>query len=168
MCQQLIYRPGTSSTVGSSTPMASRNCPFRVLAKVTSSNDAFADLYKCMQEMKASGQSDCWVEITCDGVYFHFPERGAAVDFICQCVARDVKITLPDWPESIAAITLAGLLLSSIGAHADGTWCAQYGGSNGGTNCGFYSFEQCEAARWGNGGFCYQNPFSQSQRRYRR
>jgi hypothetical protein len=68
----------------------------------------------------------------------------------------------------IAAITLAGLLLSSIGAHADGTWCAQYGGSNGGTNCGFYSFEQCEATRWGNGGFCYQNPFSQSQRRYRR
>ena len=47
-------------------------------------------------------------------------------------------------------------------------WCVQYGGSNGGTNCGFYSFEQCEATRWGNGGFCYQNPFSQSQRRYRR
>jgi hypothetical protein len=77
--------------------MASRNCPSRVLAKVTSSNDAFADLYKCMQEMKASGQSDRWVEITCDGVYFHFAERGAAVG---QCVARDVKITLPDWPES--------------------------------------------------------------------
>jgi hypothetical protein len=27
-------------------------------------------------------------------------------------------------------------------------------------NCGFYSFEQCQAARWGNGGFCFQNPFS--------
>ena len=67
----------------------------------------------------------------------------------------------------IAAITFAGLLLSSSGAHADGTWCAHCG-SNVGTNCGFYSFQQCEAARSGNGGFCYQNPFSQSQRRYRR
>jgi hypothetical protein len=68
----------------------------------------------------------------------------------------------------ITATALAGFLLSSIGAHADGTWCAQYGGSNGGTNCGFYSFQQCEAARSGNGGFCYQNPFSQSQQRYQR
>jgi hypothetical protein len=67
----------------------------------------------------------------------------------------------------IAAITFAGLLLSSIGARADGTWCAHYG-SNAGTNCGFYSFQQCEAARSGNGGFCYQNPFSQSQGRNRR
>jgi len=32
----------------------------------------------------------------------------------------------------IAAITFAGLLLSSIGAQADGTWCAHYG-SNVGT-----------------------------------
>jgi len=56
-----------------------------------------------------------------------------------------MKLAIP-----IAAITL---LLSSIGAHADGTWCAQYGGTHGGTNCGFYSFQQCEAARSGNGGF---------------
>ena len=65
-----------------------------------------------------------------------------------------MKVAIP-----IPAITFAGLLLSSIAAQADGTWCAQYGGSNGGTNCGFYSFQQCEAARWGNGGFCYQKPF---------
>ena len=77
-------------------------------------------------------------------------------------------------PIPIAAITFAGLLLSAIGARADGTWCAQYGGK-GVTNCGFYSFEQCQAARSGNGGFCYQNPFSaygyagrQPQRRYQR
>jgi hypothetical protein len=74
----------------------------------------------------------------------------------------------------ITALTCAGLFLSSIGAHADGTWCAQYGFQGGATNCGFYSFSQCEAARSGNGGFCYQNPFSaygyagQPQRRYRR
>ena len=71
----------------------------------------------------------------------------------------------------IAAITFAGLLLSSIGAHADGTWCVQYGVK---TNCGFYSFEQCQAARSGSSGFCYQNSFSaygyagQPQRRYPR
>jgi len=75
-------------------------------------------------------------------------------------------------PIPIVAITFAGLLLSSsIDAQADGTWCAQYGVK---TNCGFYSFEQCQAARSGNGGFCYQNPFlafgyaGQPQRRYPR
>ena len=58
------------------------------------------------------------------------------------------------------AIAFAALFLSTIGAHADGTWCAHYGAKGGGTNCGFYSFEQCEAARWGNGGFCQRNPFT--------
>jgi hypothetical protein len=61
-----------------------------------------------------------------------------------------MKLAIP-----IAAITL---LLSSIGAHADGTWCAQYGGTHGGTNCGFYSFQQCEAARSGNGAFATKIP----------
>jgi hypothetical protein len=55
---------------------------------------------------------------------------------------------------SVAAITCSALFLSTIGAHSDGAWCANY--KNGGTNCGFYSFEQCEAARLGNGGFCYR------------
>jgi Protein of unknown function (DUF3551) len=58
------------------------------------------------------------------------------------------------------AITFAALFLSTIGAQADGTWCAHYSGKAGGTNCGFYSFEQCQAARSGNGGFCQRNPFS--------
>jgi Protein of unknown function (DUF3551) len=69
------------------------------------------------------------------------------------------------------AITFAALFLSTIGAHADGTWCAHYGNKGGGTNCGFYSFEQCQAARSGNGGFCQRNPFSayaaEPRRRYR-
>jgi hypothetical protein len=56
-------------------------------------------------------------------------------------------------------IAFAALSMSAISAHA-GTWCAQYGGRNGGTNCGFYSFQQCEAARSGNGGFCVPNPFT--------
>ena len=70
----------------------------------------------------------------------------------------------------LVAITSSALFLSTIGAHADGTWCANY--KNGLTNCGFYSFQQCEAARWGNGGFCYRNPFSgvnvQGRSRYKR
>ena len=71
----------------------------------------------------------------------------------------------------IAAITL---FLSSIGAHADGTWCSYYSMPGGGSNCGFYSFEQCQANVRGIGGFCQQNPFSaygyasQPQRRYQR
>jgi hypothetical protein len=60
----------------------------------------------------------------------------------------------------IAAITFAAVFLSSAGARADGTWCAHYGGRQGASNCGFYSFEQCEAARSGNGGFCQRNPFT--------
>ena len=71
----------------------------------------------------------------------------------------------------VAAIAFSALFLSTIGVRADGTWCAQYG-SPGGTNCGFYSFEQCQAALSGNGGFCTRNLFSGNavtpQRRYRR
>ena len=72
----------------------------------------------------------------------------------------------------IVAIILAALFLSTIGAHADGTWCARYGTPGGGSNCGFYSFEQCRATASGIGGFCQRNPFSayaaEPRRRYRR
>ena len=59
----------------------------------------------------------------------------------------------------IAAIIFAAVFLSGDGAHA-GSWCAQYGGMQGGRNCGFHSFAQCEAARSGNGGFCQSNSFA--------
>ena len=72
-------------------------------------------------------------------------------------------------------MTFATLLLSTLGALADGTWCAEYKGAAGGTNCGFYSFEQCQATVSGIGGFCMRNPFSgsnpnvvQPRSRYRR
>ena len=55
---------------------------------------------------------------------------------------------------SVIWMILAALSLSSVGAHA-ATWCANYGGQ-GGRNCGFHSFEQCQAAIPGNGGFCSQ------------
>jgi Protein of unknown function (DUF3551) len=59
----------------------------------------------------------------------------------------------------LIAITFAALFLSIIGARADGTWCADYSGI-GATNCGFHSFEQCQATVSGIGGFCRRNPFS--------
>jgi hypothetical protein len=57
----------------------------------------------------------------------------------------------------IAAITSASLIWSGSLARADGTWCAHYVFH---TNCGFYSFEQCQATVSGNGGFCQRNPVS--------
>jgi len=44
---------------------------------------------------------------------------------------------------SLISLILAALAVSSIAAHA-GSWCAHY--RNGGNNCGFHSFEQCQAA----------------------
>ena len=74
----------------------------------------------------------------------------------------------------VAAASFAGLCLSSLSADA-APWCAQYsgGGQGGGTNCGFYSFEQCQQTVRGIGGFCSLNPFeaygySQQQRPVRR
>jgi hypothetical protein len=55
------------------------------------------------------------------------------------------------------AITFAALFLSTIGARA-GTWCSNY--ARGSSNCGFYSFQQCQANVSGIGGFCQRNPFA--------
>jgi len=66
----------------------------------------------------------------------------------------------------IGAITLLALMLGLAPlstARAEGPWCAQYSSGSGGTNCGFYSFEQCMAAVSGNGGFCRQNGFYGAQ-----
>jgi hypothetical protein len=60
----------------------------------------------------------------------------------------------------LVAITFAALSLSTIGARADGTWCARYGTGFGGANCGFNSFQQCMATLSGIGGFCQPNTFS--------
>jgi hypothetical protein len=68
---------------------------------------------------------------------------------------------------ALVSISLAALSISTIGAHGEGSWCATYGG-NGGTNCGFYSSQQCMAAISGNGGFCSQNGFYGTAREPRR
>ena len=59
---------------------------------------------------------------------------------------------------AIVAVAFAGLSLSSLGAEA-APWCADYSSRGGGTNCGFYSFEQCLQTVRGIGGFCNRNPF---------
>jgi hypothetical protein len=72
-------------------------------------------------------------------------------------------------------ILLVALILGTAAASA-APWCAQYGGGRGaGTNCGFYTWDQCMAAISGNGGFCRRNAFEDPywtgrtvQRRYRR
>jgi hypothetical protein len=73
---------------------------------------------------------------------------------------------------ALIAVASATLSLSSAGVEA-APWCAQYsGGRGGGTNCGFYSFEQCQQTVRGIGGFCSLNPFEaygyQQQRAPRR
>jgi Protein of unknown function (DUF3551) len=59
---------------------------------------------------------------------------------------------------AVVSVLFAVLLLGVEAAYA-APWCAQYSGGGGGTNCGFYSFQQCMAAVSGNGGFCTQNQF---------
>jgi hypothetical protein len=56
----------------------------------------------------------------------------------------------------LAALTAAALPLTGTDARA-APWCAHYG-TGSGTNCGFYTIEQCRAALSGVGrGFCVQN-----------
>jgi hypothetical protein len=47
------------------------------------------------------------------------------------------------------ASMLLGILMLGTDAASAAPWCAQYGDRGGGTNCGFYSFDQCMAALWG-------------------
>ncbi len=55
---------------------------------------------------------------------------------------------------SFSAISIVlAVLAVTVAARAEGSWCAHYGRS-GGMNCGFHSFEQCQAAVSGTGGFC--------------
>jgi Protein of unknown function (DUF3551) len=56
---------------------------------------------------------------------------------------------------TIAMLILLGATVSS--ARADGPWCAFYDHST--YNCGFYSYEQCYATVFGNGGSCRPNLF---------
>ena len=58
-----------------------------------------------------------------------------------------------------ARTTLAAVaLVFAAGTYADAAaWCAYYDQSSG-TNCGFYTIQQCQAAISGVGGYCAPNP----------
>jgi hypothetical protein len=63
------------------------------------------------------------------------------------------------------ALTVALLLITVIDLRPaqalwgwqPGPWCAYYSGG-GGTDCGYFSFEQCRATIFGVGGYCGPNP----------
>jgi hypothetical protein len=57
-------------------------------------------------------------------------------------------------------LTILGLSLFSIPAHAE--WCAVY--RNGGNNCGFATFQQCMAAVSGVGGLCNTSQYSRPEK----
>jgi len=60
----------------------------------------------------------------------------------------------------VLALCAAGFAAASQPAGADTTypWCAVYGGRDGGgTNCGFWTYQQCMATLFGNGGYCAAN-----------
>ena len=56
------------------------------------------------------------------------------------------------------ALLTLGMLGATTPAAAQGAWCAEYNG-RGGTNCGFYTFQQCQWAVSGVGGFCSPSPY---------
>jgi hypothetical protein len=59
------------------------------------------------------------------------------------------------------ALLTLGMLDAATPAAAQGAWCAQYSGRDGGaTNCGFYTLQQCQWAVSGVGGFCSPSPYA--------
>ena len=72
----------------------------------------------------------------------------------------------------VAALVMITGVLTQTPASA--SWCAQYTGAMGGSeNCGFSTFEQCQATVSGIGGFCrpsqYDNPgYASAGRKKRR
>ncbi len=62
---------------------------------------------------------------------------------------------------ALSTLVTASAFVSPIHpAHArDYPWCAQYNErAGGGRNCGFVSFEQCQATARGAGAWCERNP----------
>jgi len=65
----------------------------------------------------------------------------------------------------LAALTFAALFAAASSgpsrAEVNYPWCAQYA-SPGSSNCGFTTYQQCQAALSGNGGYCSANPLFQA------
>jgi uncharacterized protein DUF3551 len=61
---------------------------------------------------------------------------------------------------AVALALAATLGAAKPAAATDYPWCAQYGGDDGGgTNCGFTTYQQCQATISGIGGSCTPNLF---------
>ena len=60
---------------------------------------------------------------------------------------------------ALGVVIALGALEAATPASAQGAWCAYYSGTHGGTNCGFYTFEQCRWAISGVGGSCSPSPY---------
>ena len=60
---------------------------------------------------------------------------------------------------ALGIFVMAATPISGARAQTNYPWCAQYsgGGTGGGTNCGFTTYEQCLATVSGIGGFCSRN-----------
>jgi hypothetical protein len=58
-----------------------------------------------------------------------------------------------------AAAMLMAASAADTAAAVDYPWCALYGDSHGGINCGFVTAAQCNMAISGNGGSCIPNGF---------
>ncbi|MGA7388700.1 MAG: DUF3551 domain-containing protein [Pseudolabrys sp.] len=62
-----------------------------------------------------------------------------------------------------ATLVLSTVVLVQVPASAlpiDNTrWCAVYAAPGGGTNCGFFTWQQCMTTISGIGGFCEPNQF---------
>ena len=63
---------------------------------------------------------------------------------------------------ALGVVVTLGTLDAATPVHAQGAWCAQYSTDSGGTNCGFYTFQQCQEAVSGVGGFCSPSPYDAS------
>jgi Protein of unknown function (DUF3551) len=62
--------------------------------------------------------------------------------------------------------TLVALTL--MPASAQGSWCATYSLTGGGTSCRFRSLDECRADISGVGGTCAPNPYASNDPRQRR
>lgn len=67
---------------------------------------------------------------------------------------------------ALVVTALAALSSTTVGARAEGPWCAY--DTKGTTNCGFYSYAQCMATLSGLGGSCVPNPSYQVRGRDQR
>ena len=59
---------------------------------------------------------------------------------------------------ALAILAFPALTTAPAQAGIEYPWCAHYSEPAGGTNCGFVTLTQCQAAISGIGGMCIENP----------